>query len=158
MMKRLLPLLAACLLLPACQQQATRITDMADLPVKEVNVPEFDWKTSPLRANAQYILFHANTRKGRAQLKGDYYFLRWYDAAPEKPARVVMLYTQAATGTEVKQLVKEYREPRDSKGTRKEQFFFNGPERQKLGDIMSWRVELYSDGKLVDSRQSYLWQ
>lgn len=158
MIKRLLPLLTACLLLPACQQQVTRITDMADLPVKQEIAPDFDWKLSPLRANAQYILFHANTYKGRSMLKGDYYFLRWYDAAPEKPARVVMRYTQAATGSQVKQLVKEYKEPRDSRGTRKEQFFFNGPERQKLGDIMSWRVELYSDGKLVDSRQSYLWQ
>lgn len=158
MNSRLFLPLAACLLLPACQEQITRITDLADLPVKSEEAPDFNWATSPLRANAQYILFQANTRGGRRLLKGDYYFLTWYDAEPEKPVRIIMHYTQAATGSEVKTLTVDYKEPRESCGTRREKFFFNGEERQKLGDIMSWRIELYCGGRLADSRQSYLWE
>lgn len=155
--RRFLPLVA-CLLLPACQQNATCITDIADLPVKEERAPEFDLETSPLRANAQYILFEANSRNSRRLLKGDYYFVNWYDAEPQHPVRIVMHYTQSATGEQVKQVVKEYKEPREKAGYHKEHFFFNGPERDRQGDIMSWRIELYSNGVLKDARQSYLWE
>lgn len=158
MTRRLLFSLSALAMLPACQEQVTRITDLADLPVKDEEPPAFSWQTSPLRANAQYILFEANTRNGRRLLQGDYYFLRWYDAEPQKPVRIVMHYTQAGTGTEVKQRVIEYKEPREEAAEHKEHLFFNGEERQKLGDVMTWRIELYCDGELRDARQSYLWE
>lgn len=157
MMKRLLPLLAACLLCD-CQHQTTRITNLADLPVKSEVAPKLEWETSPLRANAQYILFEANSGRSRKLLKGDYYFLTWYDAEPQKPVRIVMHYTQASTGSLVKHRTVEYSQPREAPGSHKERFFFNGPEREKQGDIMTWCIELYCDGQLRDSRRSYLWQ
>ena len=35
---------------------------------------------------------------------------------------------------------------------------FSGEERAKRGDIMTWKVTLYVDGKEVDTLQSFLWE
>lgn len=159
MFGRLSLLSLACCVLAACQQQAgTHITNLADLPLKDTTPPKFNWQNAPLRANAQYILCGANSEAERRDRLGDYYFLRWYDAEPQKPVRVVMKYTQTKTGPEVLEIVHEYKEPRDAKGEHKEKFFFNGAERAEKGDILSWRIELWSGGELKDSRQSYLWE
>lgn len=152
-------LASVCLAAVSCTQvQTTRITDMADLPLKTTNLPGEDWKNAPLRANAQFVLYGANTDAERELRKGDYYFLRWYDAEPQKPVRLVMHYTQALTGADVLTRTVEYKEPREDAGSRREQFFFSGEERARRGDVMTWKVELYSDGKLVDTLQSYLWE
>lgn len=158
MLRRLFSLSLACVLLAACQQQGTHITALADLPLKDTTPPKFNWQNAPLRANAQYILSDANSQAERQAKIGDYYFLRWYDAEPQKPVRVVMKYTQARTGPEVLEMVKEYKQPRKNTGERKEEFFFNGAERAEKGDILSWRIELWCNGELKDSRQSYLWE
>lgn len=113
---------------------------------------------APLRANAQFMMYGANTEKERKLRIGDYYFLRWYDAEPQKPVRVEMLYTQALTGADVLTRTVEYNEPREEAGTRREQFHFSGEDRAKQGDVMTWKINLYVDGQLVDSRQSYLWE
>lgn len=159
MLCRLFFFASLCLLMSACQQQQTTcITALSDLPLKNTKAPSFDWKNTPLRANAQYILYEANSQKERVDLLGDYYFVRWYDAEPQKNVRLVMRYTQAKTGPQVQEKVIEYRTPRESAGEHKERFIFNGAQRAELGDILSWRVELQCDGKVVDSRQSYLWK
>jgi hypothetical protein len=131
---------------------------MADLPLKSTELPDDRWQEAPLRANAQYILFGANSAREKELRIGDYYFLRWYDAEPAKPVKVEMLYTQALTGADVLTRTVEYNEPRQEAGERKETFHFSGPERAKRGDVMTWKVNLYCDGKLVDSLQSYLWE
>ena len=140
------------------QYQTSCITDMADLPLKTTDLPEARWQKAPLRANAQYAMFHANSSKERELCIGDYYFLRWYDAEPTKPVKIEMLYTQALTGADVLTRTIEYNEPREDSGSRKETFHFSGPERAKRGDVMTWKVNLYCDGELVDSLQSYLWE
>lgn len=159
MLRRLFSLACLGLLMSACQQQQTTcITAVSDLPLKSTKAPSFDWKNTPLRANAQYVLYEANSQKERTDLLGDYYFVRWHDAEPQKPVKLVMRYTQAKTGPLVQERVIEYRKPRESAGEHKERFIFNGAQRAELGDILSWRVELQCDGKVVDSRQSYLWE
>lgn len=158
MLRPWISLCFASLLLTACQQQVAHITSVADLPLKDTEPPPFEWQSAPLRANAQYILCEANSQRERKDMLGDYYFLRWYDAEPQKPVRIVMKYTQAKTGPEVLERVIEYREPRASRRERREKLFFSGPERAEKGDILSWRMELYCDGVLKDSRQSYLWE
>lgn len=158
MLRRLSFLFSLCLLLSACQQQGTVITSISDLPLKTDTPPSFDWKNAPLRANAQYFLYNANSNKERRAMMGDYYILSWYDAEPDKPVRIVMQYTQAKTGPKILERVIEYRDPRESKGTRKAEFVFNGKERAEQGDILSWKVEIFCDGKVTDSRCSYLWE
>lgn len=150
--------LAVSLLAASCQVQSTHITDMVDLPLKTTDLPNERWQEAPLRANAQYVLYGANTNKERKLRIGDYYFLSWYDAEPQKPVKIELLYTQALTGADVLTRVVEYKEPRESAGSRKEKFLFSGPERAKRGDVMTWKVNLYVDGRIVDSLQSYLWE
>ncbi len=156
---RLAWLSVAAALLAACTGvNETRITDVADLPVKSHDVPSLEWKNSPLRANAMYVFHDANTRAQRKEMMGDYYYVDWYDAEPDKPVKLVMRYTQAATGIDVKSREVSLPAAREHAGSRQTEFFFTGKDRQLKGDIMSWRVELYVDGKLKDARQSYLWQ
>ena len=146
-------------LLASCSQyQTTCITGMADLPLKTTDLPSDRWQEAPLRANAQYVMYGANSEKERQLRIGDYYYLRWYDAEPAKPVKIEMLYTQALTGADVLTRTIEYKEARESAGSRKDTFHFSGPERARRGDVMTWKVNLYCDGKLVDSLQSYLWE
>lgn len=150
---------ALCILLGACSQQRnTALLGIDDLPLKSLELPGMDWQMSPLRAHAQYLLYSANTGAERAKRLGDYYYVRWYDAQPEKPVKLLMSYTQALTASRVLTREVELAEPRAKAGSRKTEFFFSGPERARRGDILSWKVELYVDGKLCDSRQSYLWK
>lgn len=157
MSKRLLISALLCLSFLASCSQTVRICEVSDLPVKSTVLPTMEWEVSPLRANAQYIFHGARSSKEMKNRVGDYYFLEWYDAEPQQPVRLVMYYTQALTGSVVQSRVVEYKEPRESSGYRKERFFFSGPERQKNGDVLSWRMELYCGDKLVDYRQSYMW-
>lgn len=150
--------LAVVLLASCSQYQSTCITGMADLPLKSTDLPSDRWQESPLRANAQYAMFGANSTREKELCLGDYYYLRWYDAEPAKPVKVEMHYTQALTGADVLTRTVEHQEPRESAGERKETFHFSGPERARRGDVMTWKVNLYCDGKLVDSLQSYLWE
>lgn len=143
-------------MLPACTQ-TVRICEVSDLPVKTTSLPGMDWEVSPLQANAQYVFFGAHSAKEMKNRLGDYYFLNWYDAEPQQPVRIVMHYTQALTGSQVLTRTVEYKEPRSSAGYRKTRFFFSGPERQKNGDVLSWRLELYCGDRLADYRQSYMW-
>lgn len=131
---------------------------MADLPLKTTDLPGDRWQEAPLRANAQYAMFGANSEKEKKLRVGDYYFLRWYDAEPAKPVKIEMLYTQALTGADVLTRTIEYAEPREDAGHRKDTFHFSGEDRAKRGDVMTWKVNLYCDGKMVDSLQSYLWE
>ena len=146
-------------MLASCSQtQVPHLVGMADLPLKSVDLPSERWQEAPLRANAQYVLYGANSGRERMERLGDYYFLRWYDAEPAKPVRIEFKYTQALTGADVLTRTVEYNEPRESEGERKETFHFSGPERAKRGDIMTWKVELYCDGQQVDTLQSYMWE
>lgn len=133
------------------------ITDIADLPIKSTIAPPLNWQNSPLRANALYVFYDAKVHSERNDMVGDYYYVNWYDAHPESPVRLVMRYTQAGTGNVVKMREVTLPAGRGSAGNRKTQFFFAGEERRRLGDVMSWRMELYVGGKLKDAKQSYLW-
>lgn len=120
----LLPVLCGVALLPACTQ-TVRITEVADLPVKSTSLYSMsDWEVSPLRANYQYVFHGAYSDKARQARLGDYYFLSWYDAEPEKPVKIVMQYTQAGSASELRSCTVEYAQPRRSSGYRKVNFQF----------------------------------
>ena len=73
---------------------------------------------------------------------------------------LVRTYNTVLNGVGAKELRTEcvYPVARSSAETRTERFFFTGDERRAKGDVLTWRMELYVDGKLVDSKQSYLWE
>lgn len=147
----------AAALMPGCATVSS-IRTISDLPLKNTSLPGMGWELSSMRANAQYVLYGANSGKERSARMGDYYYVLWHDAQPSLPARVEMLYTQAGTASKVLERHVDLVRPRRFSGMRKCVFTFNGPQRAKNGDVLSWRINLYSDGKLVDSRHSYLWQ
>ena len=159
MLRHLRLLLPALLLsaLTSCSASRTCIRDIADLPLKEVEPAGMSWQVSPIRAHAQYVLYGAQSAKERLARLGDYYFVEWYDADPTLPIRLEMRYTQALTASEVLTRTLEFNTPRSSAGSRTSHFFFNGEDRAKRGDIMTWQIRLFVDGKLVDTRSSFLW-
>lgn len=118
-----LAVLCAFVLFSSCSQ-TVRITELADLPVKNTTLYSMDWEVSPLRANYQYVFHGAHSHKARKARVGDYYFLSWYDAEPEKPVRIVMQYTQAGSASELRSCTVEYAQPRRSSGYRKVNFQF----------------------------------
>lgn len=148
----------ACLLGACVSHDHSYIKEVSDLPLKTTAEPGRDWSASPLRSHAKYVTFGAKSNKELENCVGDYYFVTWYDAEPSAEVKVLMRYTQAATGADELRVERVYTEPRVSAGTRTERFHFIGDERKKTGDVLTWRMELYVNGKLVDSRQSYLWQ
>lgn len=119
----LLPVVCGVFLLPSCTQ-TVRITEVADLPVKDTRLYNMEWEVSPLRANYQYVFHGAHSGKARRARVGDYYFLSWYDAEPEKPVRIVMQYTQAGSASQLRSCTVEYAQPRRSSGYRKVNFQF----------------------------------
>lgn len=130
---------------------------VTDLPLKDVVLPDMSWERSPMRAHSQYLLHGANSSRERRNRLGDYYFVEWYDGCPKAPTRIEMLYTQAATASQVLSRSINYPNPRSFRGIRRATFAFNGPERARKGDILTWRINLYVNDKQVDSYRSYLW-
>lgn len=151
-------LFVLCAALPAACSSHSHLISVDDLPLKEIELYDMDWQVSPLRANAQYVLFGAQSGKERRERLGDYYYVSWYDADKTRPIRLEMLYTQALTTSQVLRRTQDFVKPRSWTGTRKSYFFFNGAERARRGDVLTWRINLYVDGKLVDSQRSYLWR
>lgn len=150
---------ATAALLGACTSyEHSCFTNVADIPLKSAQEPGTGWASAPLRSHAMYVMYGAESMKEREARVGDYYFVSWYDKEPQKPVRLVMRYTQAATGADEQRREIVYKEPREDAEERTERFFFAGEERKKAGDILTWRMELYVDGKLTDTCQSYLWE
>lgn len=147
------------LMLAACSSvEKSYIDEVVDLPLKTTSIPPTSWQQAPLRANANYLLYGARTNKEKSNRVGDYYYVRWYDAEPDKPVRLVMRYTQALTASRELTRTVELKEPRKEQSAQLTKFFFAGEERRRCGDVLSWCVDLYVDGQLRDSRQSYLWE
>ncbi len=134
------------------------IVSVADLPLKSTVMPGEDWSETPLRVHARYMLDHAESRKEKAARRGDYFFVNWYDATPDKRTEVLFHYTQSVTGSRVMTRRIVYDKARPDKGTHEDEFFFIGAENVQKGNILSWRVELLVDGKLKGSHQSFLWE
>lgn len=158
-MTRLLALASACALLASCQTVTEPcLISVADLPLKSERLPSMGIQHAPARAHTRYLLFDTNSGRERQARLGDYFFVRWYDANPNEPVRIVMHYTQALTRSQRLERSVDYKEPRDESAERVATFFFNGDERKRCGDILSWKVELYCGGKLRDVKRSYLWR
>lgn len=148
-----------CLSFSACTTyDKTQLLEIVELPIKSTRVPSMAWQNTPLRAQAQYIFYGANSEKERRDRLGDYYFVTWYDQDPSLPITITMYYTQSVTGSKVLSLQQVVPAPREKAGKQKAQFFFTGKDRAKRGDILSWKMDIYAGSKLIDSKQSYLWQ
>jgi hypothetical protein len=93
-------------------------------------------------------------RKGRL---GQYYTLLWSDPAGvgKGPVEVIFLYQQGATASRVKRMTKSF-PATDAEGT--VDFAVIGDDYFKGGKVLAWKASVERGGRVLATRQSYLWQ
>jgi hypothetical protein len=105
----------------------------------------------------QRRLYGAVSMQERQERLGQYYTIRWNDAAGagQGPVKVVFRYQQGATASLVKEMV-EYADSSKSQGS--VEFSVIGENYFKNGKVLAWKAILERGGKILGTRQSYLWQ
>lgn len=146
--------LGIMLLLPSCSSDSY-IDRVREVPLKSLVVPAVD--SGLHRANASYLMHGAITSQERLDRLGQYYYVVWKDGQPEKPATIEMKYQQSKTGSTVLTRTAKLK-PGRSGGMTRTNFEFNGANYRDNGDVLSWKLTLFIDGKPVSSRRSYLWR
>ncbi len=86
---------------------------------------------------------------------GQYYTMSWNDAARAGEVSVIFQYQQGATASLVKRMVRNF-PAADSCG--KAEFAIIGDDYFKNGRVLAWKATLQRGGKIIATRQSYLWQ
>lgn len=139
----------------SCAEQVSRIEQVREVPLKTTVVPAED--VGMHRSQATYLLHGAVSQKQRLQRLGQYYFVTWRDADPERPATLVMMYRQGKTGSAI--LTKSISCPAGRKGGMQHSVFeFTGDEAKEKGEILAWKLVLKDGhGKTISERHSYLW-
>ena len=117
---------------------------------------EVDGEVSVPRAE-QLRRFHgAVTTKEKRDRLGYYYRVEWNGPVDEarEPVRMVFRYRQAATGSAIREIVKE--SPPTLQGEL--DFQVTGESYLQGGRILAWHLSYYRGAHLVETRQSYLWE
>ncbi len=154
---KIIPSLASlgmALALTHCASES-RIERVREVPVKSAEVPGF--QTGLHRAQVTYVMRGAIDDKEQKSRIGEYYYVTWTDARPDVAAELVMSCQRAGTGSQVHQK-RLHLAPRKSGGSRKDLFSFIGEDYQEYGSLLTWKVDLKVDGKIVSTRHSYLWR
>ena len=86
---------------------------------------------------------------------GDYYTILWNDKAVGGPVDVVLEYQQGATASKVKRQGRRFP---DGGVSGKAEFSVIGEDFRLGGRVLAWKATLVSGGRVLASRQSYLWQ
>ncbi|MDG2488373.1 MAG: hypothetical protein P8M65_11740 [Roseibacillus sp.] len=101
--------------------------------------------------------FHgAVTAAEKRDRLGYYYSVQWNGPADEasEPVRIVFRYRQAATGSAIRAIVTKA--PAALQGTA--EFRVTGPAYLEGGRVLSWHLGYYRGERLVETKQSYLWE
>jgi len=93
-------------------------------------------------------------RRGRL---GQYYTVLWNDqtGVGTGPAEVVFEYQQGGTASLVKRTSQSFSA---EQSTGKAEFSIIGDNYFNNGKVIAWKVSLKRDGKVLNTRQSYLWR
>lgn len=164
-MKFLAPFCAAIItpLLFSCAVQTSHIEHVTEIPLKTTSIPAED--VGMHRSQSTFLLHGAVSHEQRLQRLGQYYFVTWYDAMPDKPAKLILLYRQGTTGSKILSKSISYPAGRDG-GIQRPVFEFTGDEAHKYnkdgasikGQILAWKLMLVDEhGKTISERHSYLW-
>ncbi len=146
----------ACLLLASCSSQVENLI-VDKFSLRDVRIEGHD--VPMVRGDQQKRLYGAVTIADREARLGQYYEMTWcldgQVIEPNEPVTVIFRYRQAATGSKLKLLSKRY-----SAGTPRGKIEFNiiGEDYIKGGRVLSWKTELIYGGRVIDSKQSYLWR
>lgn len=121
-----------------------------------------DHNTPMVRGDQQKRLYGAVTLKEHEARLGQYYEVRWnlkdkehLANNPSDGALVIFRYRQASTASKLKIISKEY--PAGVKSG-KIDFQIIGKEYAQKGRVLAWKAELVLGGRVIDSKQSYLWR
>jgi hypothetical protein len=149
-MKRL-TILAACLLTASCFNLQEALT------VKQFTLRDQDTakQDDPMVQNEKlrrlYGAVSLEERKGRL---GQYFTALWNaDAGLDK--EIVFRYQQGGSGSRIKEMRRKI-----PAGTShgKEEFSVIGDNYFRNGRVLSWKMELITNGETIASKQSYLWE
>ena len=109
-----------------------------------------------LRGEQMYYLRGAVSYQERRERLGQYYTVNWEnDGKYAEPLKIVMDYQQAATGSEVLSMSKDL--PAGERNGVVE-FSVAGESYRTRGRVLAWRVQMFSAGKVVAEKRSYLWK
>ena len=100
-------------------------------------------------------LLGAVSMEERRNRLGQYYTLIWSDPDGQGEVEVVFQYQQGATASLVKRMVRSFP---SSAREGKVEFAVIGDDYFKGGKVLAWKATLQRGGKVVSTRQSYLWQ
>jgi hypothetical protein len=99
-------------------------------------------------------LYGAVSMQERRQRLGQYYTILWNaDVGVNK--EISFEYQQANSGSEIK-TIKRHLDVDAVSG--KEEFSVIGDNYFDNGRVLTWRISLISDGKIIATKQSYLWE
>ena len=142
------------LCLTQCSPSSSSIENVNEIPLTSIDIPEYN--TGLHRAQSLYFLHGAASVKERQDRLGQYYVVSWYHADGDKACTLEMLYTQGSTGSKI--LKKSFHFPKgDAVGSQTSTFAFIGNDHRTLGNILSWKINLIQGGKVIASKESYLW-
>ena len=102
-------------------------------------------------------LLGAVSMEERRNRLGQYYTLEWSDpnGAGQGEVELNFQYQQGATASLVKKIVRSF-PPSAREG--KVEFAIIGEDYFKDGRILAWKATLQRGGKIISTKQSYLWQ
>jgi len=147
--------LLALVSLISCSSPTENLT-VDKFTLRDIKIAQND--TPMVRGDQQKRLYGAVTLKEHQQRLGQYYEIAWNLTGkvehPTEPVLVIFRYLRANTGAEVK--IKYKRFPAGTKFGKFE-IKIIGDDYLKNGRVLAWRADLVYGGKVLESRQSYLW-
>lgn len=128
------------------------------LTVKQYHLREnmFEENSDPMaRGEVQRLLHGSVSVEERKQKIGQYYHVIWNETKTKaQPTKIVFEYLQAGSGSRV------LREEQavSSTGVADAYFTIAGDRYAKKGRVLAWRASVQRDGKMLASKQSYMWR
>lgn len=140
--------------LSSCASQPETLT----VASSQLRDQERDGSISPMvLMEQQRHLLGAISMEERKQRLGQYYDIHWHDEAGvgKGPVEVVFLYQQGKSGSKVKRMVKGFGA---EMGAGSVEFAVIGDDYLKNGKVLAWKAEVKRSGRVLASKQSYLWR
>lgn len=115
-----------------------------------------------VRGDQQKRLYGAVSLKEHEARLGQYYEVRWnlrgkeqLTAGSRNGALIIFRYRQAATASQLKLITKRYPV---GVTNGKIDFQIIGNDYKEHGRVLAWKAELVLNGRVIESKQSFLWK
>jgi len=102
----------------------------------------------------KYFDHGAVTQAQIASRKGHYYIVNWATDGPAEPLTLRFDYRQKNTRDKVNTVEIPYQQ---AKGSMKGTFSVTGDSYTTDGDVISWRISVVRNGKIIAQKKSFVW-